>query len=253
MITITKPSKMLYPVHWVYFAENPSSLPVVRPWDIVVYKQANEAVKEYLEDRALLVNEFYTLLTDLTQPVDRLWNGLNETRKHNIRQMSKGADSQLDIGVNQLPVSAFYEHFCTFSQMKGFGKPSYRALNIFVKHCDVIHITYQGKCCAIRTVISDVASRVRCIHYVNNFDPSISGQVRGRISAYLIWWEMQYYKAKGLETYDWGGIFPDPSSPSYGITEFKESFGGKRHQDWDIVLAGDMLKPLSNMILRHFS
>ena len=253
MISFTKPSKFLYPVRWVYFADDPSALPAIHPWEIVVCKQASEAVKEAVKDQAVFVQEFHTLLTDLTQPLDALWKRMNKTRRNNITQISDAVDLPLDIAINELSVDEFYEHYCTFSRQKRFGKPNYCALKTIVRYCDVIHASYQGKCCAISSNLRDGTSRVRGIHSISNIDPVIPGQLRSRINARLNWWEMQYYKEQGVAIYDWGGIFTDPHSPSYGITAFKESFGGERHQEWDIILAGSMLKPLSKSILRRFA
>jgi len=255
MITIAKPSKLYYPVRWVYFADDPSALPEVHPWDIVVCKQANEAVREAVQDRAILVREFHTLLSDLTQPIDVLWQHIGENRRRCIKKIdsANACDCGFEIHLNQLSTAEFYEYYSTFSRLKGFCKPCYRSLDALLKRCNIVHATYHGECCAISTSLCDGTSRARGMHFINNFAPSITGQTRTCISSALLWWEIQYYKAKGVKLYDYGGIFTDPSAPVYGITTYKESFGGKRHQEWDVVLTGSLIKPFSRIIAKQLT
>lgn len=50
----------------------------------------------------------------------------------------------------------------------------------------------------------------------------------GRANRWLHWQDMRKFKSMGFERYDWGGLFPDESTPERaGINRFKRDFGGE--------------------------
>ncbi len=52
------------------------------------------------------------------------------------------------------------------------------------------------------------------------------GKKVGLLNRWLHWQAIRHYREAGLRIYDLGGLNFDESSPAYGITQFKLSFGG---------------------------
>ncbi len=64
---------------------------------------------------------------------------------------------------------------------------------------------------------------------------------RHKAAVALLWWMMMDAKARGLPSFDYGGIAPDdqPDHPAAGPTRFKQSLGGERVASvgtWEIPL-----------------
>ncbi len=249
MITITKPSRVLYPVRWVYFSENPAELIAARPWEVIYYKQANEAIRDHQAENAVMVRQFHTLVSDLTLPLDTLWERIHPTRRRKIR---RGEEMAPAIEINQLSMPELYQHYRRFTLYKGLASPSYSSFAGIARHCHVIHLTFEGTCSLIRASLIDASSRIRGVFLFHNIHAAMPDSTRSNLNSYCIWWEMQYYKSLGIKSYDWAGVITDTASPFYGITQYKESFGGELRHEWDLILTGRMLKPLSKIITRYF-
>lgn len=61
---------------------------------------------------------------------------------------------------------------------------------------------------------------------------------QGRANKYLHYRDMEYFSNKGLNIYDWGGLF-DPENPN-GIDRFKLSFGSKPRDAYKIFRANSL-------------
>ena len=58
--------------------------------------------------------------------------------------------------------------------------------------------------------------------------------VVGRANRWLHWRDMLAFKAAGVVSYDWGGMFEDESIPEQAsINGFKREFGGRPHRAYD--------------------
>jgi lipid II:glycine glycyltransferase (peptidoglycan interpeptide bridge formation enzyme) len=59
----------------------------------------------------------------------------------------------------------------------------------------------------------------------------------GRANRWLHWHDMLKLKSLGFERYDWGGLFPDESTPERaGINRFKRDFGGEEIRVYECAL-----------------
>ena len=52
----------------------------------------------------------------------------------------------------------------------------------------------------------------------------------------MVWHSICDTKARGMSVYDFGGILRDVTHPAYGVTFFKEAFGGEPVQEWNSLI-----------------
>jgi hypothetical protein len=67
------------------------------------------------------------------------------------------------------------------------------------------------------------------LHSASHFRTTrnIDTAIVGRANRWLHWQDLLYFKRRGLQQFDWGGLFEDESLPGQaGVNRFKRQFGG---------------------------
>jgi hypothetical protein len=149
-------------------------------------------------------------------------------------------------------LDAFADFFDAFAQQKGHARcdrhwlraasdagqlalsAAYRGEDALVWHAHVL--------CGTTAGLQYTASHFR--GQDNDFRALV-----GRANRWLHWKDMLTLKSMGFQRYDWGGLFPDESTPERaGINRFKRDFGGEeiRLYEWSAPasLRGRLYLPL---------
>ncbi len=186
-----------------------------------------------------------SLFTNLTQSEEELMNGiLNKTLRYDIRRSYKdNFDIQYYNG-NQLleNKNLLYEFKQCYDQMfQEKGKNVCMNLNAIrnyaIQNALILSVVYLDKKPIVFHSYVDGKNRVRFFHSCSTFRSDAEhATIIGRANKRLHWEDWLYFKSKGYEKYDWGGIFSFTSED--GIDQFKKAFGGMNVTYDNAILPG---------------
>ena len=184
-----------------------------------------------------------TVVIDLEQPEESLWNGVESKTKKVIRQaVREGVD------VEHVQLSA--ETWNSFHS-------AYQKLRSRKKAADPLGVGQIGELVEqglfAMTISRDAGgtilswhSYVRCLGHVrllntvSGVDPSRDTQwnnLVGRAHRLHHWKDMLLFKEEGVKTYDLGGVYRGTEDQEQAnIARFKTSFGGQPTETYDAVL-----------------
>jgi hypothetical protein len=223
------------PILNIFFPLLRQHVPAIRPWDVVICKQASADVMQSCKNIALRCEPQHTLISDLTRPTQALWEDIAHFRRQHIQRGERFAPQ---VDMNAISFEALYGIMLKFYQYRQVTPPTADYLQALLPFSDVWSISSGDVIICMDIIIKDHPSRARLLYGCHNVDAEITNNKRGCANAFLSWKELQYYQRMHYQLYDWGGIFTDPHSPYYGITQYKSSFGGTPAQEWNMVLAG---------------
>jgi hypothetical protein len=186
--------------------------------------------------------DFHTLLVDLTQDEDTLFNSFGKDNRYKIRRAATkdiGASAFLDQPSGEL--DAFCRFYDQFASAKGVARVYRKWLDQAASAGKLI-LTRAGQGAEVHVwhayVVSD--GRARLLYSASLFreQDKILQAVIGRLNRWLHWQDMLEFKRRGFRIYDFGGLFSDESSAmAAGINRFKEEFGGLKSRDYDCTAA----------------
>jgi hypothetical protein len=244
MLTFRKPTRFLYPVRLVFFPHEPDDLQDIMPWEVVQCKQVDADLLGQLASRAVAPRPYHTLVSDLSRSEERLWKGIEHSRRS---QILKGEGMAGEVRVNSMSFDEVFTFLTDFARTKKMLPPYAYYIRCLLHHSDTLVITYDGQPAVLHLILRDFPRRAMAIYSAHNVSLELDHATRGLLNAALHWWEMQHYRAEGFADYDWGGVVLDERSPLYGITRFKSRFGGELEHAWDLTLLGDWLWPAGVM------
>jgi len=247
MICLQKHASVYHPVRSVFFAASVNELPIVSPWGLAIHRQASPEIREACQPHLVHCRPFHTLVSDLTLPEEVVWKRISRSRRYDIRQ---GQKEPLEYEINQLDPERAYEILTDFYVSRQATPPTPAYFQMLVDRCDIWSVRREGAVVYLDMVMKDFPERVRAMYGCHNVGIALSAALRCRISSALSWRQMRQYKAEGYQLFDWGGVTLDPDSPLYGITTFKRSFGGELREEWDLTIAGALIKPFWNWLQR---
>jgi hypothetical protein len=233
------------PVRMLFFVECPHEVGQIRPWDVIMCRQATDAVRTALAPIATRAYPYATLQSDLTQRHAALWGAISRQRQQKIKQ----ADA-LDVEVREHPFTPdeLYDRIAGFHAQKALPVPSRSYVDSLRPHSDTFLVTARGQEGVLHLVMKDPGARVMVMYSCVLAGEALSNSERGTMNSYLHWWEMCHYQQLGYASYDWGGVVRERESPAYGITRFKQEFGGALHEQWHLVLLGSVLRPFGRLL-----
>lgn len=204
----------------VYFADK---LPVTSGYHFVY---CNNCYRELSYAPPFQREQRHTLLFDLTQDRDNLFGKVNKKRRNIIRRGLK-MDFQL---IAQEPASEVLQEFQVlynkFVPSKGAGKLfSLEHLVALEGYITVFSGKYREKTLIMKIVIHD-GQTARDLFIVRNEEES-DHQLSYYVGSALQWETLMYFKERGYNNFDAGGLDLDPGSPTYGVNQYKMSFGGE--------------------------
>ncbi|MEL4106100.1 GNAT family N-acetyltransferase [Oscillospiraceae bacterium WX1] len=189
----------------------------------------------------------HSLITDLTQPQEALFDRMVHGYKRQIRKAEKDGVmfrviSSRDMAAEPGILEEFKRQFKVFTNLKGVGiRLNDSALKSYQKNGSlVLTMAYRGEdVLAQHLYVTDGASS-RCLHSVSNFRlPALDRNTIGMANKFLHWCDLCYFKERGYQSYDWGGV-TSVTAPN-GVDAFKLGFGGVPKSYYQVVIGKSLL------------
>ncbi|MFL5766702.1 MAG: GNAT family N-acetyltransferase [Actinomycetota bacterium] len=189
---------------------------------------------------------FRTACVRLVADDDELLAGMRKDTRREIRIAQAMED--LELSCDRAPDhAAFLELYGRFARAKGHTKPmTERRLRAYERIADVWVARLGGEPVVVRMMMADpAADRVRFLYEgTARLDGTDHSRVTAPIGRWMHWRQMCAYAAKGIGSYDLGGI-GDGSGP---VAKFKLSLGGEPLQDRSCVFAGLPMRPFARRL-----
>lgn len=203
-----------------------------------------------------LVNKQSTLLTELTMPLEEIFQQFNRTYK---RQINKAKNDQVEIkqydsrDLKDKPylLDSFKKDYERFIQLKGI-KNFYneRAMKKYVESGNItLTKVFKGEVNYAQHIFVHDHEITRLLYTVSNFrGHEIDKNRVGTFNKYLHWKDIEYFKDKKLKVLDWGGI--NSKKNTNGIDVFKRGFGGKEVDYYNVIIGKSLLGKLALLFLK---
>jgi hypothetical protein len=180
------------------------------------------------DPRGYHVENWSTLVVDLSRSPDELLVEMNKTTRTHIRQFEE-QDHSFRIVTS---VDRFVSFFNAFAAEKeGVAQKTSHDLTAFGEHLVMTAIGVAGEELSMHSYIVDRdQSRARLLHSgsIRFFETKeLSANLIGKGNRYHHWADMRYFAENGFRWYDFGGYAPDSDDPlKSNIAVFKRGFGG---------------------------
>jgi hypothetical protein len=181
---------------------------------------------------------FRTSLVDLNRGTDELFNDLNRTSRTQVRRMERMGD-RIEVRRNDGVDSDFLAVYNEFVGVKRHSERlSPRRLQRLKPFTDIFVSYFQGRPLCAHAYIRD--QKLKRVGLILAASTRLAGRDApvfvGSVNRWLHWYEMQLYKAEGIEIYDLGGT--GTSTPEKeAISRFKLSLGGKQVVEHNYMVA----------------
>ena len=184
-----------------------------------------------------------TVVIDLRQPEDALWNGVEPKTRKVIRQAARDG---VEVERVQLSAENWNEFHAAYQKLRGrkkaadplgigqIGELIEQGLFVLTASRDTAGnvLSWHGYICG--------HGRARLINTVSAIDPSRDSQwnnLVGRAHRLHHWKDMLLFKEEGAKAYDLGGVYRGTEDrEQINIAKFKTSFGGEPAETYDAVL-----------------
>jgi hypothetical protein len=176
---------------------------------------------------------FHTLIIDLRQSEDALWDGVQKDVRYEIRRAERdGVVVELDQQANPAALAALEEAYEGLSRRKSLGTLDKGYLRSLAAR-NMLSISRaraaDGASCSWHVYVVD-GQRLRLLHSVSEQRDGHSPAERasiGRANRLHHWQDMMHFRARGFSIYDLGGWYAgSDDEPKLRINRFKEGFGG---------------------------
>jgi hypothetical protein len=238
------PAGAMGKAYWIWFAERPASL---KTFEYVEYKEASDGA--FIPGCKPEV--FETLFSDLRESEECLRNKLSAAKKRDLRIASNRTwtttcDQEIQM------ISQFHSLHVDFCQKRGIHGPHEIAILLRNReHCVIAFTLNEEKrpICWNYYVMSGQFVRL----WYSGSDSFFNRNDCGYAVTLLHWRMMLHFKTLGFQTYDWGGASTDPHSATYGISQFKASFGGEpvKRYNFRVTQESPQMPIRKNSVLRR--
>ena len=192
--------------------------------------------------------EFHTCVNDLTLTEEELLAGINKNVRYQIRRSEKDGISvrfyeKADIENDRGLLDKFRDIYVRMYKSKGVDTDmNIAAVEKYLEQDKIVFtaVWHDDEMLLFHSYVCD-NKEARLLHSASFFrEEGISEpNMIGRANKKLHWEEMVYFKKKGYEKYDWGGI-SDFDNPN-GIDEFKLKFGGEKVTYYNVFAGNTIL------------
>lgn len=185
-----------------------------------------------------------TLVTDLNQSEEELWNALKKKTKYEIRRAEKEGVTVRYYSGHEIPEQLFTSFENTYNQMfLSKGMPNVLNQRLVKRFCDqgllVFSISFfNDKPLVYHSYIVDEAHTELLYSCSNRHDEKDMASLIGWTNRYLHWSDYKFFKQKGIAKYDWGGV-NSVNGPS--IAAFKMEFGGEPINHYTYTIANNIV------------
>lgn len=184
---------------------------------------------------------FHTLLIDLNQNEDTIFENFEKNTRYEInRAKKKDQISILNIDPEK-NASLFFDIYDQFAETKNLPFLDKKEINQLIKKkMFIIRMAYSNDEIPLVCHTYIIANgRARLSHSVSLFrdeEAHVDKNLVGRANRFLHWEDILYFKNTGFKTYDLGGIDTNENNTeTQSINKFKQSFGGQIVQEFNIL------------------
>jgi len=225
---IVERKRLLLKIKHIFFSDQPFD---VDDCDVVIFPlcRNNRDFEGFNRSKS------YTAVIDLTKDLEEIWRNMD---KSSCRYAIKKAERDgVEVVINR-HYKEFYKIYKSFRKRKGlsrglsriFGLSDY-SLNEIKKYGTLFIAKYNSEIICGHVYLED-DKNILYWQSARRLDTDRKlANIIGNASKLLMWEAIKYAKDKGLEIFDFGGLFPqkeaEKNSVKKGINFFKLSFGGK--------------------------
>ncbi len=191
--------------------------------------------------------EFHTCMNDLTMSEEKMHAAVNKNVRYECRRSERdGIEIQFyqksDLEKDRKLLGQFAQLYESMYQSKGIdAKYNLTGVKKYIEADSVLFsaVWHEGEMLVFHSYICDHTD-ARLLHSASCFrEESADQSMIGRANKRLHWEDILYFKKKGLQRYDWGGI-SDFDNPN-GIDEFKLKFGGDKATYYNVYAGNTLL------------
>lgn len=170
-------------------------------------------------------HEGKTSVINLLEDMEKISSNMKSNYRNEIKKaISLNIDVKEETDVNEF--IKYYNNFAIkrgLSPINEYNVTKYPKYVIFKASLDGSVLTYHVH------IYDEEEKIVRLLYSASNrLDDSIDTKAVGFANKYLHYKEFEYFKAQGLEQYDFAGVCDNPEDKAkYGIGLFKKGFGGE--------------------------
>ncbi len=189
--------------------------------DSVIYRLCKNKVEE---KGFRCTDEYHTLVIDLTQDLEAIWQGMSKT---NVRKpVSHAIKSGVEIRKNE-NYEAYYAMYDRFRKERGF-KGSDISIEYMKRYGTLLTSVYGGEVLGGMFFLEDEDNIVELTTASRRLDMEKRNFIGGA-NKLLVWEAIQYAKNKGIKEYDRGGFYAGGIRDEglERINLYKKSFGGR--------------------------
>jgi hypothetical protein len=211
----------------VWFDTEPQDIPGV---DIRHYYQRSQPIA------GIQFNEFYTMLLDLTQDQNTIWQNLSKTNKYKIRRAIEKDQLSYQYWdsntINAEVLRQFFDFYDQFSVAQGLKKLQRSRILSFVKSgiLDLSVVRQTNGSPLVWHAHCHVNQR-SCFFYsasIKNSADSAYQSLLGRANRYHHWQDILRFQSTGSLLYDFGGWYAGNTDQKLlNINQFKAEFKGE--------------------------
>lgn len=184
--------------------------------------------------------EFRTAFIDLKKDLDDIWREMDKGSCRYEINKAKKWEAKIKITVNQNP-EVFLELYNDFVRKKKHIFPlSKSRLNDYLKVSDFFLCYFDGMPMVGHLLLRDNEAQIVRLVFstTKRLENKEYARFTGPLNRYLHWYEFEYYKEQGIESYDMGGI----GSGKGKVGRFKLTLGGQRVKKNSYLLGKGFIK-----------
>lgn len=196
--------------------------------------------------------EFHTCLNNLTLPEEKIHAAVNKNVRYECRRSERdGIEirfyNKSDLEKDSRLLNQFAELYEGMYRSKGINtKYNLTSVKQYMEADGAWFsaVWHEGEMIVFHSYICDAAD-ARLLHSASCFrgEGAADQAMIGRANKRLHWEDILYFKKKGLQRYDWGGI-SDFENPN-GIDAFKLKFGGDQITYYNVFAGNTLLGKLA--------
>ncbi|WP_412976914.1 hypothetical protein [Ornithinibacillus sp. 179-J 7C1 HS] len=214
---------------------------------IFPFEKQNNPLVDVRKMSKIVVQKCKTLLIDLHKTEDEIFQEIHKNTIYKInRAMKRDPITYSEI---ESPTDKDLEVFCSFynnfAKQKKIPPANLEKLQGLRNQHSIILSYIKDEeerilCCHVHYFVKD--SAVLLYSASGRFDNKGMKNLIGRANRYLHWRDILKFKNSGLNWYNFGGLFVDPStSETNRINQFKKEFGGIEVNEWKLVHACSLI------------
>jgi hypothetical protein len=201
---------------------------------------------------------FLSIVNDISGAEESVMGSIAKDCRYQIRRAGKDGLSAEFIESPAGRIEEFREFYDGFAKVKSIAPASGLWLDAACRSGQLVLTTASCKGSVLVWHAYLVVGNTCWLEHSASYFRGGNGEFThlvGRANRWLSWQDILTFRMRGITRYDWGGLWPDESTPDRaGINGYKKSFGGRVERRWEYTLpvtaSGRMYLPLREAWLR---